>query len=120
MNNTVSILKLGMYLSIYLSTSTDRLKKMGLLVDVLFPNPDIPIGKVNYLKDFNQICWFLKFPFCIWGRDWFQVSGKGYHEDKPEKELKIKGKIIRIGKGNEKGRKGNKAWGIGIKVLMEQ
>ena len=44
--NDVEIICLGKAVRGYAEQVEERLKKMGLAVDVLFPNPDVPIGRV--------------------------------------------------------------------------
>lgn len=44
--NDVEIICLGKTVRVYAEQVEERLKKMGLAVDVLFPNPDVPIGRV--------------------------------------------------------------------------
>lgn len=44
--NDVEIICLNKHTRVYAEAVEARLKNMGLTVDVLFPNPDIPLGKV--------------------------------------------------------------------------
>jgi len=44
--NDVEIICVSKQSRVYAENIEDRMKNMGLAVDVLFPNPDIPIGKV--------------------------------------------------------------------------